>query len=36
MMFLNTKQLKDRAFPDRITAKDGVRLREILAAGPHC
>ena len=36
LALLKSKGLKDPAFPDRITAKDGTRLRDILGAGPHC
>jgi hypothetical protein len=36
LKFLNDHQLKDKAFPDRITAKDGAKLRKALEAGPHC
>jgi hypothetical protein len=36
LKFLNDHQVKDRAFPDRITAKDGTKLRDAFDAGPHC
>jgi hypothetical protein len=36
LTFLNTNNVKDQAFPDRITAKDGTRLRDALDAGPRC
>src|ERR1700739_2281934 len=36
LAFLKRKGVKDSAFPDRITAKDGTKLRDILDAGPSC
>src|SRR5262249_54032420 len=36
LAFLRDKQLKDPAFPDRITAKDGTRLRDELDARSDC
>lgn len=37
LKFLNEKNLKDKAFPDRITAKDGAKLRGRLdPPGPQC
>ena len=36
LKYLNDHQLKDQKFPDRITDKDGTKLRDALDAGPHC
>ena len=36
LKYLNDHQLKDQKFPDRITDKDGTKLRDALDAGPRC
>lgn len=36
MKFLKDKQIKDLAFPDQITAKDGTRLRDALDSRTDC
>lgn len=36
LAFLADKQMKDPAFPDRITAKDGTKLRDALDARSDC